>query len=234
MGITLSGLGAGPTGSEPLTSWSGDVSYGAAEIANSSAYPLVRVVVQADISLTAPTEHAVTGEGWRLPSPTNMPGFSAVCWMFGRRLQAHLGVPVGLIQDDVGGTAVERWSSAEALSKCDQGRATKMAKCMPRGGGDDPWAAAAVTGAAAHHSGVGGGGGSIPGSPGDNSSLFNGMINPWVNTAVRGMIWYQGGPSGYLCVHLFVLVTLTSGERRNLSQARATWLATTSGRTCRA
>jgi hypothetical protein len=26
----------------------------------------------------------------------------------------------------------------------------------------------------------------------ENSSLFNGMINPWVNTALRGAIWYQG------------------------------------------
>ena len=127
MGITLSGLGAGPTGSEPLTSWSGDVSDGAAEIANSSAYPLVRVVTQADSALAAPTEHASTGAGWRIPSPANMGAFSAVCWMFGRRLQMHLGVPVGLIQNDVGGTAVERWSSAEALGRCDQGRATNWA-----------------------------------------------------------------------------------------------------------
>ena len=191
MGITLSGLGAGPTGSEPVTSWSGDVSDGAAEIANSTSYPLVRVVVQADSALAAPTEHANTGAGWRVPSPANMGPFSAVCWMFGRRLQTHLGVPVGLIQNDVGGTAVERWSSAEALSKCDQGRATKMAKCKPlykegAEGDNNEDRAAAVEAA------LQGGGTSIPGSAGDNSTLYNGMISPWVNTAVRGAIWYQG------------------------------------------
>ena len=80
MGIPLAGLGAGPTGAEPLTSWSGDVTSGAAEIANSSAYPLLRVVVQADRALAAPTEHASTGAGWMRPSPSNMGPFSAVCW----------------------------------------------------------------------------------------------------------------------------------------------------------
>ena len=79
MGITLAGLGAGPTGAEPLTSWSGDITHGAAEIANSSAFPLVRVVVQADSGLAAPTEHASTGDGWRLPAPDREFGrFSAV------------------------------------------------------------------------------------------------------------------------------------------------------------
>ena len=46
------------------------------------------------------------GAGWYRPAPDNMGGFSAVCWMFGRRLQSRLGVPVGLIENQVGGTAV--------------------------------------------------------------------------------------------------------------------------------
>ena len=41
-----------------LVSWDGSVSDGPAEIANASAYPLLRLAVQASRSLHEPTEHA--------------------------------------------------------------------------------------------------------------------------------------------------------------------------------
>ena len=73
-----------------------------------------------------------------------------------------------------------------------------MAKCKPRhadGGssssstGFEP-AAVAVEAALSPQQDTGSASTrSIPGSPGDNSTLFNGMISPWVNTAVKGAIW---------------------------------------------
>eukprot|EP01052_Picozoa_sp_SAG31_P034719 SAG31_NODE_4096_length_3591_cov_2.039805_3_plen_492_part_00 len=199
MGVTLSGVGKGVhnpfvgQGNHSLVSWSGDVSDGQAEIKNSSAYPLIRVVQQAMVSRPlAPTEHASTSSGWYRPAPSNMASFSAVCWFFGRRLQAHLGVPVGLIENQVGGTAVERWSSKEALSKCNQERGSRMATCKPHADDDEAqWYETMETSGfqrdKVSYTGV-------------NSSLFNGMIAPWapscmggtVSTAVRGAIWYQG------------------------------------------
>ena len=92
MELPLIAVGAGPSGTEPLTSWSGDVSYGTAEIANASAYPNIRVVKQYLVSIPEPTEHASTRGGWLKPDSTNIAEFSAVCWMFGRRLQAKLGM----------------------------------------------------------------------------------------------------------------------------------------------
>ena len=175
MGVNLAAVGAGPKADSPVVSWSGDVSFGKDEIANASAYPDLRVVQQASVSLVdGPTEHASTGGGWFRPSPANMGGFSAVCWMFGRRLQAQLNVPVGLIENQVGGTAVERWSSTAALAQCNQTRAGRMATCK---GGTGAEAEAAAAGAM------------LGGSVGTNSTLYNGMIHPWINTAVRGAIW---------------------------------------------
>ena len=61
----------------------------------------------------------VQGE-WRVCTPQSVAsggsgGFSAVGYYFGRRLQAELGVPIGLIQSCVGGTPAESWASPAAL-----------------------------------------------------------------------------------------------------------------------
>ena len=61
-------------------------------------------------------------------SPTSIDGksvfsyFSAVCWVFGRNLFDALEgqVPIGLVASAVGGTAVQRWSGPDAISKCNQ------------------------------------------------------------------------------------------------------------------
>ena len=200
MGVTLDGVGKGVhnpfigQGNHSLTSWSGDVSDGQAEIQNTSAYPLIRVVQQAMVSRPpslGPTEHATT-VGWLRPDPTNMAKFSAVCWFFGRRLQTHLGIPLGLIENQVGGTAVERWSSTAALDQCDQERSTRMAQCKTGSAADETAWYNEMESAGFERSKVS--------YTGENSSLFNGMIAPWapsttggvVSTAVRGAIWYQG------------------------------------------
>jgi len=46
-------------------------------------------------------------------------GFSAVCWLYGKYLSQHLNYPLGLIETNWGGTAIEAWSSPDALAVCD-------------------------------------------------------------------------------------------------------------------
>ena len=38
--------------------------------------------------------------------------FSALCWMFGRRLYERYGIPIGLISSNYRGTRVEAWSES--------------------------------------------------------------------------------------------------------------------------
>ncbi|MEX2186716.1 MAG: sialate O-acetylesterase [Pirellulales bacterium] len=52
---------------------------------------------------------------WVECGPTTVGDFSAVGYHFGRALHAKLGVPVGLISCNVGGTAAEEWTSREVL-----------------------------------------------------------------------------------------------------------------------
>ncbi len=54
---------------------------------------------------------------WSVCSPATAPGFSAVSYYFGRELQAKLGVPIGLVSTNWGGTVIEAWTSREALTE---------------------------------------------------------------------------------------------------------------------
>ena len=47
----------------------------------------------------------------------NEGGFSAARYFFGRKIENEIGVPVGLIQDCLGGTPAEAWTSPETLRK---------------------------------------------------------------------------------------------------------------------
>jgi sialate O-acetylesterase len=52
---------------------------------------------------------------WQECSPKTAGSFSAVAYYFGRDLQKHLKVPIGLIHTSVGGTPAEAWTSKQAL-----------------------------------------------------------------------------------------------------------------------
>jgi sialate O-acetylesterase len=79
-------------------------------------HPQIRVFTVRKKTAYAPAE-TVQGS-WKICSPATVVqegGFSAVGYFFGRKLQRDLDVPVGLIQDCVGGTPAESWTSAGAL-----------------------------------------------------------------------------------------------------------------------
>ena len=53
------------------------------------------------------------------PEAVNGTGyFSAVCWLFARKLYDKYKIPLGLIDSAWGGTPIQAWSSPDALKKC--------------------------------------------------------------------------------------------------------------------
>lgn len=52
---------------------------------------------------------------WVACTPASAPAFSAVAFFFARRLRTELGVPVGILRADWGGTRAEAWTSAAGL-----------------------------------------------------------------------------------------------------------------------
>ncbi|MEM7576538.1 MAG: hypothetical protein AAF328_03600 [Planctomycetota bacterium] len=59
---------------------------------------------------------------WQACTPETAAGFSAVGYHFGRQLHEQLGVPVGLIASNWGGTRIESWTSRHALEATPEAR----------------------------------------------------------------------------------------------------------------
>jgi sialate O-acetylesterase len=145
------------------------------------------------------------GGQWQPSTPESMAAFSATGYFMGRELRRKLGVPIGLIGSYWGGTAVEAFTSIEALEKDPAYKRIKQtwefkAKAYPLamkvydGQVLPQWkqkadAALASGTTAPPKPWVPGGG------PGDNNRpgvLFNGMIEPLIPYSLKGIAWYQG------------------------------------------
>ncbi|MEP7259005.1 MAG: sialate O-acetylesterase, partial [Flavitalea sp.] len=64
----------------------------------------------------------LSGGKWEEASDATVENFSAVAYFFGQYLQDKLHVPIGLISDNLGATAVETWMSPESLKAFPQFR----------------------------------------------------------------------------------------------------------------
>ncbi len=88
---------------------------GAHEVAEAN-HPNIRLFTVAPHSAYAPT--AVPKGAWKVCTPQSVAaegGFSAVAYFFARRVQQETGVPIGLVQDCLGGTPAETWMSPATL-----------------------------------------------------------------------------------------------------------------------
>jgi len=164
-------------------------------------YPNIRLFKVPNITSQTPLDDVKSS--WQECTSANVPGFSAVGYFFGRDLHKALNVPVGLIGSSWGGTCAEAWSTVESLKAdrdFDQQFANwdKMIAEYPQN--VEKWKVAVETwkktAAAARAAGK-----PVPpqprapngpDSPNRPGNLYQGMIAPLVNYAIRGAIWYQG------------------------------------------
>ena len=56
--------------------------------------------------------------GWSQPSSQYLASMSAVCFLYAKNIYDQLGVPLGLIDSCIGGTAIECWSTQDGLDVC--------------------------------------------------------------------------------------------------------------------
>lgn len=68
-------------------------------------------------NVASPTPREDPEGQWVAASPRTTPGFTAVGYYFGKKLQKELSRPVGIINASWGGTPSESWTSREGLSR---------------------------------------------------------------------------------------------------------------------
>ena len=142
------------------------------EIENAN-YPSIRLLQFPKNLQKEPVEN-VDKASWAVCSSQSIPDFSAVGYFFGRYIYKEINIPIGLINTSWGGTNAEAWTSMDYLVKIPNYKnfPDELAKKLKRA---DSLTLAKMK------------------SPNEiHSSLFNGMINPLLNLAVKGAIWYQG------------------------------------------
>jgi sialate O-acetylesterase len=88
-----------------------------AEIAGAK-YPMIRLFTAPRSEVDAPA--ADVKAGWKECSPETVATFSAVGYYFGRDLHKARNVPIGLINNAVGGSPAESWTSAGVLNADDE------------------------------------------------------------------------------------------------------------------
>ena len=135
---------------------------------------------------------------WTLPTPDAVAEFSAVGYRFGRRLHDTLDVPVGLINNAWGGSAIESWLPTELLA--DDGRFDELMGWWDTTLADyDPKPAWKKYKAKLNQWAKGGRKGRRPKEPhrldtGQRrpGNCYGGMLAPLVGYELAGVIWYQG------------------------------------------
>ena len=88
------------------------------EEARNADHPQIRLFIVHPQSAYSPA--AALQGSWKVCSPKTIReegGFSAVAYYFGRKLQSELNVPIGLIEDCLGGTPAETWANPETLHR---------------------------------------------------------------------------------------------------------------------
>jgi sialate O-acetylesterase len=177
-------------------------------------YPKIRMFKVRQAKVYEP-QAAVAGGEWQVCSPETVPAWSAVGYLFARDLQKQLNVPVGIVTSAVGASCAEAWISRDTLvadpklkfmvDRFDD--CVKYYRADPRPTTEAPKRPTPINKPRTTGGGRGGRGAAAaaPGQPAPQPRLtdpvadqhmptvcFNGMINPLVPFAIRGVIWYQG------------------------------------------
>jgi sialate O-acetylesterase len=172
-----------------------------AEIAAAN-HPAIRHFHVPSTVTDGPAADMRTTAGWQVCSPETVGAFTGAGYFFARDLQPEIGVPVGLVNIAVGGTAAESWVSADVLAapvfapirarwqryvETHPARKASYEQLIKKWKAD--YAAAQAAGKPPPPKPR------APQGPGTNaqlSGLYNGMVAPLHRLTFAGIIWYQG------------------------------------------
>lgn len=151
-----------PMGKDSINRWKTGVINEAEEL-NDADYPQIRVF-KIEHQLSPNEERDDCVGKWEIVNAESVKDFSAVGFMFGRKLFKELKTPIGLIQSTWGGTHAESWTKMSVMK-------------------GNPFYNDVLTDFPAETTSSQN---KVP------STLWNGMIAPIVGYTIKGNIWYQG------------------------------------------
>ena len=173
------------------------------EIKNAD-YPTIRLFnVPGHVKQNTPQEDA-RKVAWMVCSPQTVANFSACGYYFGRALNKELGVPIGLVGTNWGGTRIEPWTPPVGFQQVPQFKNISDAVATL-----DPTSDAgktvrdnyikqveAWTEQAKKNLAAGKDFGTVPqlslNPPAGATQIYNGMVAGLTPLSARGVIWYQG------------------------------------------
>lgn len=182
----------------PLNGFPGSaVVQNAAEEIRNATHPEMRLLVIPKHASPYPLEDFADHIAWTTCTPETAAKFSAVAYFFGREIASTRHVPVGLVDSTWGGTPAEAWTSLDGLTSDSSlmpsfAAFSKMMKGQThldeskRADARDDEAAQKANRPASKHTWRGDLSSWTPGW------LFNAMVSPAIDYAIKGVIWYQG------------------------------------------
>jgi len=196
----------------------------------SANYPNIRIISVPNVAAQEP-QNDFEGQ-WEACTPKTVANFSAVGYVFGRRLHNTLGVPIGLIDNAWGGSSAEAWVPRETL-EADEAYHPMLAKWDKTATDytDEIHAAAMEKFQEWQQAGQPGPRQRAPQDPRQGqkrpANLYNGVLHPVLGYGIRGSIWYQGegnSARAYQYRDLFPLMINTWRERWGIGDFPFYWV----------
>jgi sialate O-acetylesterase len=210
----------------------------ALEIPSSARFPMIRHLrTESKLSQIPQT----TGSGvWKVAGPETTGDFTGVGYYFARSLYEYLNVPVGIINSTRGASNIRGWMDPGALKNdptiadISKAWAENWAKSVAGYPAEKAKLDAAIAKWEADKAAAEAAGkpfttprvkewwGGLAGGPNDQgqpAGLYNGMIHPYVQYAMRGVIWYQGeGNNGQHEAYSRLFPAMIKGWRAQFGQ----------------
>ncbi|MGA2173820.1 MAG: sialate O-acetylesterase [Verrucomicrobiota bacterium] len=165
-------------------------SFEAAGDVAAAANPMIRLLRVPHTRLDEPTNDIRAS--WMECKPETAANISAVAYYFARDLQGKLGVPIGILESDWGGTTAEAWMERGFL-KANPDYEIDILEEWPLQQEKYQRSLAAFEAerrqAAENNPATNR---TAPRRPWKPAELYNGMIAPLVPFAIKGVLWYQG------------------------------------------
>jgi sialate O-acetylesterase len=178
---------------------------GAPEDCKAADLPSIRRMKFNHVQAGYPEADAPAATPWQVCTPQTAGSFSAAAFYFAREVQAKTGVPIGILDDNWGGTRIEPWVAPAGMAAVpelhdavnERSNAVVAYRAqLPKSLDElERWIAVARIA-------MTNGSASIPAAPAmpdfNNSwcGMFNAMVSPLTRFPIKGALWYQGESNG--------------------------------------